>query len=758
MGIGIDIDVKSEKVAKAQKLIDQMSKSLDEAGGKAEIKIGPETVDITAVNAVSKGASAYRKEMEGAANALNKMVKDYDKLIKMPKSVIGTGAAQVIRPSLAPSGTYAAQNSALQNSIENMFGKKPKHVPFGEQFRRDNPNWRPPGGGGAPDDHSGNHVMFGPGTFKKALGWGLAAAGGFSILGFLSQSRARYQQSVRPEGELFARGITGGSSDGIGLGVGPLEQMQLLESLSRTGTGLSRTRLNARIAGGFSRAMGTDMSSTAGLYSAAYQTSGKTDAATGQLAAFSDAVKRGLDRSKATEFLTLVTRNTYATASALHGGGISPERQTALTNLTLAGMMSGGKSYAAFAKSGEFFNIMQNGFQGAGTPAGDIMMSKALGVFNGPMSWKKLFNVNLAKEGGPLQNPQILKEILGNYTGTPQERAAQLKTFNPSWNLSQTSALKMVEMNNDGFLDRWSKSGKSLAELAKGGDKKASEWLKEYGTNPSAQKEILEAKREQEYINTGEKLNKALGSLESTVLGLTHKLLDSKLADRLVNAMERFGKFAENPAKGTWNAFNGAMSEPLFTIPLPKWLGGKGKTSGMAMIPSHSRADRNNNPGNLKFSTSQKALAAGAVGVDMDGFAIFPDSATGDRARKQVVFGTYRNSKLTDMIAKYAPSSENNTVAYQATVLRAVGGKNKKMSEYTPSEQQKIMDAMKRQEGFGVLNNAATAGTDLANAAMDRTGALLLSLHQIIAKLEQTVDRKFPIVGGPAPQPARITN
>lgn len=99
------------------------------------------------------------------------------------------------------------------------------------------------------------------------------------------------------------------------------------------------------------------------------------------------------------------------------------------------------------------------------------------------------------------------------------------------------------------------------------------------------------------------------------------------------------------------------------------------------------------------------------------------------------------------------------TAAYQATILRAVGGKNKKMSEYTPSEQQKIMDAMKRQEGFsGVLNNAATAGTDMANAVMDRTGALLLSLHQIISKLEQTVDRKFPIVGGPAPQPARITN
>lgn len=639
-----------------------------------------------------------------------------------------------------------------------MFGKKTGHIPFGEQFRRDNPDWRPP----QHNTPESQNQMGGMGgiNFKRALKWGLAAAGGFSILGFLGQSRAKYQQAIRPEGELYARGLSGGYDDGIGLGINPIEQMQMLEALSRTGTRGAHTLLNARLAGGFSRAMGTEISPVTGLYATAYQTANRADLATGQLAAFSEAVKKGLDRSKATEFLTLVTRNTFATASALHGGGITNEKATALTNLTLAGMTAGDKNYAAFAKSSEFYNIMQNGFQGAGTPAGDIMLSKALGVYDGPMSWSRLFDINMAKEGGPLQNPKMLQDVLHNFRGTPEERAAQLKSFNPSWNLSQTSALHMVQMDNDGFLGRWAKSGRSLSDMAKGGDKQASEWLKEYSTNPAADKERREAERERLHIESGEKLNKALGSLENTVLSLTHKLLDSKLADRLTTAMERLGKFTEHPAKSTWNSFNSSMSEPLFTIPLPKWLGGKGKTSEMTMMPSHgTRAFRNNNPGNLKFSTGEKALAAGAVGVDPEGFAIFSSVEDGDRARNQVVFGTYRNSKLTDMIAKYAPASENNTAAYQASVLRAVGGKNKKMSDYSPTERQKIMDAMKQHEGFsGVLNSAAEAGTNVTNALLDRTGALLLGLHQIIAKLEQTVDKKFPATGPPRPQAARITN
>lgn len=81
--------------------------------------------------------------------------------------------------------------------------------------------------------------------------------------------------------------------------------MQVLDTLSRTGTKGNQTLLNARLAGGFSRYMGTDLSSATGLYSTSYQASGRPDLATGQLAVFSDAVKKGMDRSKVKEFLEL---------------------------------------------------------------------------------------------------------------------------------------------------------------------------------------------------------------------------------------------------------------------------------------------------------------------------------------------------------------------------------------------------------------------------------------------------------------------
>ncbi len=45
-----------------------------------------------------------------------------------------------------------------------------------------------------------------------------------------------------------------------------------------------------------------------------------------------------------------------------------------------------------------------------------------------------------------------------------------------------------------------------------------------------------------------------------------------------------------------------------------------------------NRPVRNNNPGNLKFSSDEKARKAGALGRDKDGFGVFPDWRTGMRA------------------------------------------------------------------------------------------------------------------------------
>ena len=128
-----------------------------------------------------------------------------------------------------------------------------------------------------------------------------------------------------------------------------------------------------------------------------------------------------------------------------------------------------------------------------------------------------------------------------------------------------------------------------------------------------------------------------------------------------------------------------------------------------------SRAWRNNNEGNLEYGTFAKAH--GAIGTD-GRFAIFPDEETGRRAKEALIFESdggknmpnnpldygkgigYRDKTLLQMIAAYAPSGENNTRAYQQRVLAAVGGRNKRMRDYTPAERQLIMQAMRREEGW----------------------------------------------------------
>jgi hypothetical protein len=90
-----------------------------------------------------------------------------------------------------------------------------------------------------------------------------------------------------------------------------------------------------------------------------------------------------------------------------------------------------------------------------------------------------------------------------------------------------------------------------------------------------------------------------------------------------------------------------------------------------------NRAQRNNNPGNLKF-----AGQPGAIGADSGGFAIFPDPGTGFQAlytqlQKYVV--SYPGYSILDITAKYlgqsAPTSDSqgNAYTYAGYVASALG-------------------------------------------------------------------------------------
>ena len=122
-----------------------------------------------------------------------------------------------------------------------------------------------------------------------------------------------------------------------------------------------------------------------------------------------------------------------------------------------------------------------------------------------------------------------------------------------------------------------------------------------------------------------------------------------------------------------------------------------------------SRSWRNNNPGNIEYGDFARRY--GAIGTD-GRFAIFPDEATGQRARAALIFNgdKYRNLTLTQAIERYAPSSENHTTAYQRRVLAAVGGANLPMHKYSPAQQQAILRTMQDVEGWKVGRIEYTAG------------------------------------------------
>ena len=83
----------------------------------------------------------------------------------------------------------------------------------------------------------------------------------------------------------------------------------------------------------------------------------------------------------------------------------------------------------------------------------------------------------------------------------------------------------------------------------------------------------------------------------------------------------------------------------------------------------NSRAQRNNNPGNINYGAFAKAHGADRIETIPDGFnenprfAHFPDKATGFEAMKALLSAHYAGLTITQMYNEYAPPSDsNNTV------------------------------------------------------------------------------------------------
>lgn len=112
-----------------------------------------------------------------------------------------------------------------------------------------------------------------------------------------------------------------------------------------------------------------------------------------------------------------------------------------------------------------------------------------------------------------------------------------------------------------------------------------------------------------------------------------------------------------------------------------------------------TRAWRNSNPGNIRYS--EFARRVGAIG-QAGGFAVFPDEATGMYAIEALLrTDSYNKLTVQGAISRYAPPSENNTASYHRRIEKLTGIPiTKKMSELTPGELTRVANAIKQIEGW----------------------------------------------------------
>lgn len=123
------------------------------------------------------------------------------------------------------------------------------------------------------------------------------------------------------------------------------------------------------------------------------------------------------------------------------------------------------------------------------------------------------------------------------------------------------------------------------------------------------------------------------------------------------------------------------------------------KEDGTIEKRSGPRNWRNNNPGNINFSSF--AQGKGALGADPR-FAIFPSYSEGREAKAALLFEgkNYKDLKVSDAIARYAPPSENDTAMYQRVVLDAIGGTDIPLKDLKPQQREAMLNTMEKLEGF----------------------------------------------------------
>ena len=111
-----------------------------------------------------------------------------------------------------------------------------------------------------------------------------------------------------------------------------------------------------------------------------------------------------------------------------------------------------------------------------------------------------------------------------------------------------------------------------------------------------------------------------------------------------------------------------------------------------------NRPQRNNNPLNIRYVKQPEA-----TGPDKDGYAIFPTPEAGWRAaHAQIRLDANRGLTLREFVYKFAPSSENDTIAYLDFIESSiVAGPHMLLNDISPYA---IAGVMAQMEGYYAID------------------------------------------------------
>ncbi|MBR0959856.1 hypothetical protein [Bradyrhizobium japonicum] len=133
---------------------------------------------------------------------------------------------------------------------------------------------------------------------------------------------------------------------------------------------------------------------------------------------------------------------------------------------------------------------------------------------------------------------------------------------------------------------------------------------------------------------------------------------------------------------------------------------------------------RNNNPGNIKYGNNAKA--AGAIGQDNEGFAIFPDYQSGLQGMLNVLKKKYGNFTIGQAMQRYAPPSENDTDRYTVFLKERVGVPDGTLiKDLTPDELSRLVSGIPIYEGWraGTITGAGANMRGPASPAIAQRAA-----------------------------------